>query len=254
MKAQVELIYDSDCPNVRGARQVLLQAFAHLNLPPQWTEWERGSQESPRYARQYGSPTILVNGQDVGGAEPAQEADCCRVYLDGPAGTRGVPRISRVMAALDTSQAREPAGARRKPAGWWRSLAPLPGLGAALLPVGGCPACWPVYSAILASLGLTFLLEATHVLWITVAFLCVALMALAFQAKARGSYGPLLLGAASVATTLLFKFAWMIDALVYVGLAGLVAASFWNAWPRVFKGADACPACSNPVRQEPRPE
>ena len=247
MSARVEFIYDSDCPNAPEARQALLRAFAELNITAKWTEWSRSSPESPPYARQYGSPTILVNGLDVTGTEPLEEANCCRVYLHGPSGLRGVPPVSSIVAALRPNIASTPGTQTRTAAGWWQSLTTLPSVGAALLPVGGCPACWPVYSGILASLGLTFLLDAAYVLGITFAFLCVALLALAFRAKARGSYGPLILGAASVGTILLFKFAWTVNPLVYVGLSGLVIASFWNAWPRKPKSG-ACPACASTVR------
>jgi len=248
VSAQVEFIYDLDCPNVQQAREVLLRAFADLGTTPRWTEWDRASPESPPYARQYGSPTILVNGRDVTGTEPLEEANCCRVYSHGPVGLRVVPPVSNIVAALRDNDPSAPEAPSRRPAGRWHSLTALPGVGAALLPVGGCPACWPVYSAVLGALGLTFLLDSAYVLWITFALLFVALLALAFRAKARRSYGPVVLGAASVGIILLFKFAWIIDPLVYVGLSGLVIASFWNAWPRKPEGAGACPACASTVR------
>lgn len=248
MSAQVEFIYDSDCPNAREARQALLRAFAELDITARWTEWSRSSPESPPYARQYGSPTILVNGRDVAGTEPLEEANCCRVYLQGQGGLRGVPPVSSIVAALRHSIPSTPEAPIKRPSGWWRSLTALPGVGAAFLPVGGCPACWPVYSAVLGALGLTFLLDSAYALWITFTLLCMALLALGFRAKARRGYGPLILGAASVGMILLFKFAWMIDALVYAGLSGLVVASFWSAWPRKPKSAGVCPACASTVR------
>ncbi len=66
----VELIYDHDCPNVPETRAHLLQAFAESGLPPRWTEWNRADPRSPSYVSGYGSPTVLVNGQDVAGAGP----------------------------------------------------------------------------------------------------------------------------------------------------------------------------------------
>jgi len=58
-------------------------------VPAVWTEWDSESDECPEYARNHGSPTILVNGEDVApgphpwaprheGAGPR-----CRVYRDG---------------------------------------------------------------------------------------------------------------------------------------------------------------------------
>ncbi len=248
MSVQVELIYDLDCPNVREARETLLRAFTELNITARWTEWSRSSSESPAYVRQYGSPTVLVNGQDVAGAKPSGAADCCRVYPDDSAGLRGVPPVSRIVAALRRAGPSTLEGGSGRP---WRlrySLTTLPGVGAALLPVGGCPACWPVYSAALASLGLTFLLDPAYLLWITLAFLCAALLVLTFRAKAKKIYGPLVLGAASAALILLFKFVWMIAPIFYAGLFGLAGASLWDAWVARKNRVSECPACGSSVQ------
>jgi len=78
----VELIYDSDCPNITEARAQLLRAFARVEIPPRWQESERGNSESPVYVRAYRSPTILINGEDVVDALPSTEGNCCRVYVD----------------------------------------------------------------------------------------------------------------------------------------------------------------------------
>lgn len=96
----VELIFDIDCPNVKDARAQLLQAFANAKLPPDWKEWNRADPESPSYVRSYGSPTILVNGQDVAGAPPSTGANCCRIYLDKNGQFRGVPSVEEIASAL----------------------------------------------------------------------------------------------------------------------------------------------------------
>src|SRR5216683_1633211 len=98
---RVELIYDSDCPNVQEARKALLSGFAKARVQPSWTEWDRGSPESPLYVRQYGSPTILVDGRDVAESEPSSISDCCRIYAQGPGKFRGVPPVSSIAAALE---------------------------------------------------------------------------------------------------------------------------------------------------------
>ena len=46
MELNVELIYDSNCPNVTDARTHLLRAFTRLELRPIWQEWERGNLNS----------------------------------------------------------------------------------------------------------------------------------------------------------------------------------------------------------------
>ena len=108
MTGCVELIYDSDCPNVAQARTALLQAFAQAGVAAAWVEWERKAPESPAYVRGYGSPTILVNGKDVAGAEPGQEADCCRLYPGREMGFRRVPPVQQIATALDSCAACAP--------------------------------------------------------------------------------------------------------------------------------------------------
>lgn len=245
---RVELIYDMDCPNIQHARKALLEGFSEAGLQPSWTEWDRKSPESPDHVRRYGSPTILVDGRDVAGAEPAERSDSCRIYDHGAGGLRGVPPVPRIAARLRNGGASASARLMRTGPGWWRFLASLPGVGAALLPVGVCPACWPAYAGILGSLGLGFLLESTYLLPVTIGFLAVALLALAFRAKSRRGYGPLLLGIASAGFVLAFKFAYVFDPPVYAGLLGLVAASMWNGWPERKSTTGSCPKC---VRAEP---
>jgi hypothetical protein len=246
---RVELIYDADCPNVLDARRVLEEAFSLASLEPSWTEWERSSPGSPPHVRGYGSPTILVDGRDLAGAEPtADGCDACRVYDHGGGVLRGVPRAAQIAAAL--GHLREPPKDPRAERGRvWSALASLPGIGAALLPAGACPACWPAYSGILGSLGLGFLVDATYLFPVTAALFALALFALAFRAKTREGYGPLAAGAAAAALVLVFKFVHPFDTLVYAGLAGLIGASVWNAWPRNRPSSSSCPQCA---QAEPR--
>lgn len=244
---RVELIYDMDCPNVQEARKALLKAFVDTGLRPSWTEWDRKSADSPPRVRRFGSPTILVDGQDVAGAEPVDGADSCRVYHYGSGVLRGVPAVERVAAALGSVRdAQGNLGEKRRSS--WRLLASLPGVGAALLPVGVCPACWPAYAGILGSLGLGFLLDSTYLLPVTVALFGLALFALVFRARTRRGYGPFVLGTASIGLVLVLKFVYVFDPLVYAGLFGLVGASVWNAWPRRRNEVVCCPKC---VQQQP---
>ncbi len=47
----------------------------------------------------------------------------------------------------------------------------VPGTLISFLPVGLCPACWPVYTGLLSSLGLGFLFQDSYLAPLTVAFL-----------------------------------------------------------------------------------
>lgn len=97
---KVEFIYDQDCPNVTATRAQLSKAFAKANLPAKWLEWDRNDAKSPGYARNYGSPTILVNGKDVVGAEPSDQ-NCCRIYFDDGAKPQKVPSVAKILAAFN---------------------------------------------------------------------------------------------------------------------------------------------------------
>ncbi len=99
---KIELIIDADCPNVEAARGVLREALAEAGVEAEWKEWDRESGGSPAYAREYGSPTILVDGQDVSGQGTESDANCCRVYVSADGRFRGVPDRELVVSALRT--------------------------------------------------------------------------------------------------------------------------------------------------------
>lgn len=115
---------------------------------------------------------------------------------------------------------------------WKQGLLTIPGIGAALMPKLICPLCWPLYAGILSSLGLGFLISATYLLPFTIAFLILTLAALAFRAKQRRGYGPLVLGVVASLAVLIGKFEVDSNTVVYAGIAVLVTAAVWNAWPR----------------------
>ena len=254
MKTRVELSYDQECPNVQEARNALLHAFTEAGLSPTWTEWDNRAPEAPSHARSYGSPTILVEGEDVAGVLPSNDPDCCRVYDDGTERSiRGVPPIDAIAEALKAHARQEggPAAGKSSDDRWSKPLVVVPGVGAALLPVGVCPACWPAYAGLLSSLGLGFLLETTYLLPLMGAFFLIALASLAYRARERRGYGPLGLGCIATTLALLGKFATASDLVLYLGLALLVGASLWHAWPQR-AATGTCPKCASqePVSQE----
>lgn len=238
MTARVELIYDQTCPNVDKARHVLGEAFARVGIASSWAEWDRESPESPEHARRYGSPTILVNGKDVADEKPNDGANSCRVYPNGEDGFSGVPSADDIATAL-MKEGIGGSGRFR----WMRVLGISPGVGAALLPVGVCPACWPAYAGVMSSLGLGFLLNSAYVFTLTTIFLAFALGALLYGAKTRRGYGPFTLGVAGTLIVLVGKFALSWNVLFYTGLAVFVAASVWNAWPKKKDTAGSCEMC-----------
>lgn len=220
----VELIYDADCPNVVAARKQLRAAFQDLGQTPGWQEWDRGSPSSPAHAKQYGSPTILVNGRDVTGVSPSGVANCCRVYHSKRDGFQGVPPIDAITSALRNGAAKYGAGSLRS----W--LAVLPAVGMAMLPMLACPACWPAYAGLLSSIGLGFLTQRAYLLPLTVAFLIVAVGALGFRARKRHGFGAFVIGLAAALIVVVAKFHFESDPAMYGGIALLIGASVWNTY------------------------
>lgn len=105
LKLQIELVYDPGCPNVGRARDVLTAACREADVPAVWTEWNSEDPVCPSYARNLGSPSILVNGEDVApGPHPWAQREPgagprCRVYRDGDAIVRAPPQ-GRVVRAI----------------------------------------------------------------------------------------------------------------------------------------------------------
>jgi hypothetical protein len=101
----VELVYDPECPNVEKARAVLTRALQEADVPAVWTEWDTDDPECPENRKAYGSPTILVNGDDVApgphqwASREAPSGPRCRLYREGTE-ILGAPPLSRVRAAI----------------------------------------------------------------------------------------------------------------------------------------------------------
>src|SRR5688572_8276033 len=80
---KIHLLHFQGCPNVEAARTALRSALAaeHLDVPIEEIDVE--DEAAPRWAQGWGSPTILVDGQDVAGQQPSGSSSCCRLYKDG---------------------------------------------------------------------------------------------------------------------------------------------------------------------------
>lgn len=119
-----------------------------------------------------------------------------------------------------------------------------PGIGVSLLPKLACPACWPAYAGLLSSVGLGFLISTAHLLPLTIAFLLLALAAMAFRARGRHGYRPLLLGLFASVGVVVGKFGWESNPVLYGAVGLLIAASIWNTWPqRSNRPRNPCAAC-----------
>jgi mercuric ion transport protein len=122
---------------------------------------------------------------------------------------------------------------------WRQGLLAAPGIGIALLPKLACPLCWPAYAAVLSSVGLGFLISTAYLVPLTIVFLILTLIALAFGAKQRRGYGPLGLGLIGSAAVLIGKFNLESTPTFQTGIGILVVAAIWNVWPR--RVVESCP-------------
>lgn len=143
---KIELIYDHDCPNADKAREVLQRACKTAGITAEWKEWERSAPDSTDYATQYGSPTILVNGQDIMPSTEMNGTGSCRLYPNKEGGFQGVPPVESILRAIQNN------GLVPKKWTWKRLIALIPVVGTALLPKLTCPACWPAYASFLGGL------------------------------------------------------------------------------------------------------
>lgn len=98
----VQLLYFPGCPNVDAARRTLAQALSQLEDAPLVAEIDVTDPSAPPHLREWGSPTILVDGADVAGGHPTEA--CCRLYLKSE--ERGAPPLALIEAALHRARQR----------------------------------------------------------------------------------------------------------------------------------------------------
>lgn len=91
MIPRVELVYFTGCPHADEARRRLRRALEASGLVPEWDEWDTGQSGTPEQFRGFGSPTVLVNGRDVGGGAPGSGMSCV---------ISGAPSVQAIADAL----------------------------------------------------------------------------------------------------------------------------------------------------------
>ena len=86
---RVQLLFFEGCPHVDATRQVLRQALESVGLGEVALEQiDVDAASTPAAFRDWGSPTILIDGLDIAG-ERGPSGRSCRLY--GNAGKSGVP-------------------------------------------------------------------------------------------------------------------------------------------------------------------
>ena len=100
---RVQLLSSRDCPNAEQTRHRLREALASEGLPPIFEEVSLDEESTPASLRNWGSPTVLVDGEDLAGG-PGVSGAACRIY----AGTSlaGVPPETLMRAAIQRATVR----------------------------------------------------------------------------------------------------------------------------------------------------
>lgn len=217
---KVQLLSFPGCPNADAARDALRRALVAAGLPPHFEDVDVTAAGTPERLRSWGSPTILVDGCDVAGADPTGPS--CRLYDGAPEGVRGVPSDELIRTALNNARPRRPQ--------WLRALAVVPGAALALLPVAHCPACLGAYFAVLSALGLGFLVNERVLAPLIGVFLVLGLGTVAWSTRSHRHPGPLIITTIGSLAVVLGRLVWNVPAVLYGGVALLIGAALWNLW------------------------
>lgn len=80
---KIQLLSFEDCPNVDKARATLRQAMLETGTREPIEEIDIGREDAPAWSRAWGSPTILIDGDDVTGTTRPSGDIGCRLYAGG---------------------------------------------------------------------------------------------------------------------------------------------------------------------------
>ena len=97
---RIQLITFSGCPNASATRALLERTVADVGIAAAIEEVDTSAPDTPAGLREWGSPTILLNGEDVGG-EREPTGPSCRLYRDDDGRVHGVPSRTLLAAALN---------------------------------------------------------------------------------------------------------------------------------------------------------
>ena len=89
---RIELVYFDGCPNTSQARDNLREAIEASGQVLTWSERDLMAESTPADFRRFGSPTVLVNGEDVTGENVSTEAMACRAD--------GAPSVATITARI----------------------------------------------------------------------------------------------------------------------------------------------------------
>jgi glutaredoxin len=106
---RIQLLTFQGCAHAAAARDLLTRVLASSKAEDAFEEVDTHAANTPEPYRSYASPTILVDGEAIGGGG-ALQGNCCRLYLDDHGRLVGLPSEAALRSALDRA-ARPPRAA-----------------------------------------------------------------------------------------------------------------------------------------------
>ena len=107
---KVQLITFTGCQNADGARELLRRCLSRAGLEPVFEEIDSLAPGTPGPLREWGSPTILLDGVDVQG-ETRPTGPGCRLYRDASGYSSGAPSESLLLEAIERAKRASGEGA-----------------------------------------------------------------------------------------------------------------------------------------------
>ena len=103
----VEFLSFEGCPFAPKALAALTKAINSLSAKLDYNvrHVDLLDPATPELLRRWGSPTILLDGQDITGAKPGA-ANCCRVY-NAPGGVPSAQEIAEALQEIDRKSQRK---------------------------------------------------------------------------------------------------------------------------------------------------
>ena len=96
---RIQLLSHPGCPNASAAREQILKACVIAGVAAEIEEIDTMSEATPEQLRGWGSPTVLIDGEDLVGESPSGRASC-RLYRGGDGESSGAPTVSLLVTVL----------------------------------------------------------------------------------------------------------------------------------------------------------
>jgi mercuric ion transport protein len=103
---KIQLLYFPGCPNLEPARAALRDALAAEGLAVDFDEIDVAASDAPQWARGWGSPTILIDGNELTGATRSSGA-ACRLYKGG------APSVDEIRSRIGAARRVPPSSSGR---------------------------------------------------------------------------------------------------------------------------------------------